>query len=68
MFDLGCIFEHKKIIDAEIMKEIAHSIFVKNIEYLDLSENGVRNIDKGFNFISFKKGSQKLNLKIIDVR
>ena len=66
-FDLGCICELKKIIDSEIMKEMGQSVYMQNIEYLDLSENGVKNIDKGFKFICFKGKSSRLNLKIIDV-
>lgn len=39
-FDLGCICELKMLIDADLMKEMAMSVYLKNMEFLDLSENG----------------------------
>ncbi|KAL4467213.1 hypothetical protein ABPG73_014878 [Tetrahymena malaccensis] len=66
-FDLGCICELKMLIDADLMKDMAQSVYCKNMEFLDLSENGFQSIDKGFKYLCFKGKDVKLNLKIINV-
>ncbi|EAS01747.2 transmembrane protein, putative (macronuclear) [Tetrahymena thermophila SB210] len=66
-FDLGCICELKMLIDADLMKDMAQSVYCKNMEFLDLSDNGFQSIDKGFKYLCFKGKDVKLNLKIINV-
>lgn len=66
-FDLGCICELKMLIDEDLMKSMAQSIYMCNAEMLDLSENGFKNIDIGFKYLCFKGLEKKLKLRTINV-
>ncbi|KAL4454019.1 hypothetical protein ABPG74_003902 [Tetrahymena malaccensis] len=66
-FDLGCICELKMLIDEELMKAMAQSVYMCNADYLDLSDNGFKNIDIGFKYLCFKGREKRLKLRTINV-
>ncbi|EWS75170.1 transmembrane protein, putative (macronuclear) [Tetrahymena thermophila SB210] len=66
-FDLGCICELKMLIDEDLMKAMAQSVYMCNADYLDLSDNGFKNIDIGFKYLCFKGREKRLKLRTINV-